>query len=314
MRLLTERAPAVVERMFAAASKWTVIETMAESAGPDLAGRFRPLALVQTIGGVTGTKPIMALCPLPTQHGRFLTADLTIDPVTYLALDEAELGAFVREHWRRFPAIKANAQPILVPIDVSDDSGHVDALTGENTALLQERMAMLHHALPDFAPRLLAALAANQRAYPPPVAVEQELYSGGFVQRADDALASRMAQMEPETMAEHVPALVDRRLREHALRWVYAADLQALRPADRQRIDDLVRERLVGPADRPWRTIAQARNELIALRVAAAERGDRAVTEHCDRIAIELYFLEERQLRSLRAQGLDAAGSDVGKH
>ncbi len=312
MRLLTERAPAVVERMLELASKWTVIETMAESAGPDLAGRFRPLALVQTIGGVPGVKPIMALCPLPAQHGRFLTVDLTIEPATYIGLDEAELTAFVSEHWRRFPVIKANAQPILVPIDVSNDTEHVDTLTGVDVTLLQERMAMVHQALPDFGPRLLAALAANQRAYPPPVAVEQELYSGGFVQRADDALATRMAQMEPEAIAEHVPALVDRRLREHACRWVYAADPQALRPADRQRIDDLVRERLLGPCDRPWRTIAQARNELIALRVAAAERGDRAVTEHCDRIAIELHFLEERQLRSLRAQGLGAAEGDVG--
>ncbi len=194
---------------------------------------------------------------------------------------------------------------------MSNDTEHVDTLTGVDVTLLQERMAMVHQALPDFGPRLLAALAANQRAYPPPVAVEQELYSGGFVQRADDALATRMAQMEPEAIAEHVPALVDRRLREHACRWVYAADPQAPAPP-------IGSASTTSCASGCWAlrsTVADHRaSAQRADRPAcrAAERGDRAVTEHCDRIAIELHFLEERQLRSLRAQGLGAAEGDVG--
>jgi len=302
LRLMRERAPDVVTAMLDLASKWHVIEMLEGSAQPDLAGGFHPLALIKVVGGATTATPIMALGPSPHQPGRILAADLSIDPARYLALDDEALAAFVMENRFAFPAIKANAQPILVPIRADD----AEPRTGLGLAILQQRMAEIHAAMPMFGGRLAAALAAAQPTYPPPVAVEQQLYAGGFVSRADACLAARMSEMDAEAMAEHAPFLGDARLREHALRFAYALDASALRPSDAQAITDLVRERLLGPADRAWRAIAKARDEAITLRVEAAARGDQAATQHLDRIALELFLMQERQLRGdrLRAAGL----------
>ncbi len=289
MRLMAERAPDVVALMLERASKWNVIELLASSSRADTSGLFQPLQLIKVVGGVTTAMPIQGLSPLPHQPGRFVAADLSLDPKIYLELDNLGLEAFVTADWRRFPVIKANAQPILVPIR-SDEDGR----TCIDFAALQERMAILQEALPSFVPRLLSALKAVMPQYPPPAAVEQQLYSGGFASRADAALASQVAQMEPASMAEHALAISDPRLREHALRWAYAANPDVLRPGDRRRIDDLVRERLLGNADKPWRTIAEARNEVIALRIEAAAQDNLAAMAHCDRIAMELFFIEER--------------------
>jgi exodeoxyribonuclease-1 len=298
LRLMRERAPDVVTVMLDLASKWHVIEMLESASQPGLGGIFQPLAWLTVVGGITQTVPIMPLGPSPHQPGRFLAADLSVDPTRYLSLDDEALARFVSENRFAFPAIKANAQPILFPIR-ADDAGR---RTDHDIATLTRRMAMIHAAMPQFGGRLASALAAAQPTYPPPVAVEQELYSGGFVARADALLAERMAQMQPGAIAAHVPALDDPRLREHARRWVYAADRTALSTSDRQRIDDLVRERLLGPGDQPWRTIAKARAEAMELRIAAAARGDVPATGHCDRIILELFFLEQRQLRALRAR------------
>ncbi len=306
LRLMNERAPSVAAHMLDLASKWTVIEALQASAQPDAGGHVHPLAWLRVIGGVTLASAVMALGPSPHQPGRIIVADLSLDPANYLGLDDAELARFVSENRFAFAAIKVNAQPILVPIGVDD----AEPRTGLGFALISDRMAQLYEAGPAFAARLAQALHAAQPIYPPPVAVEQELYSGGFVARADGLLAERMAQMQPEAMAEHVPALDDPRLREHARRWVYAADRTALSTSDRQRIDDLVRERLLGPGDQPWRTIAKARAEAMELRIAAAARGDAEVTGHCDRIILELFFLEQRQLHPLRDLGRDNAQGD----
>ncbi len=303
LRLMRERAPDVVTAMLDLASKWNVIELLESSLQPGLDGVFKPLAWLKVVGGIAQTMPIMPLGPSPHQPGRILAADLSIDPARYLPLDEKALATFVAENRFAFPAIKANAQPILVPLHADNTEHH----TGHDLATLTERMAMIHAAMPLFGGRLAAALAATQPTYPEPVAVEQQLYSGGFVARADGCLAARMAEMDAEAMAEHAPFLGDARLREHALRFAYAVDPDALRPGDAQAITDLVRERLLGPAGRPWRTIAQARAEAMELRIAAAARDDLGVTAHCDRIIIELFYLEERHLRGQREQHLHAA-------
>jgi len=309
LRLMRERAPDVVTAMLDLASKWTVIEMLEASSCPDPDGAFQPLALLNVVGGITRAVPIMALGPSPHQPGRILAADLSIDPARYLALDDEALATFVAENRFAFPAIKANAQPILVPIRADD----AEPRTGLGLAILQQRMAEIHAAMPLFGGRLAAALSAAQPTYPPPVAVEQQLYAGGFVSRTDACLAAQMAGMDADAMAEHAPFLGDARLREHALRFAYALDASGLRPSDAQAITDLVRERLLGPADRPWRTIAKARTEAIALRVAAAARGDLEATGHCDRIILELFFLEQRQLRVLRQQGRDSADGGVSE-
>ena len=307
LRLMRERAPDVVTLTLEMASKWHVIEMLETASQPGLDGIFQPLAWLKVVGGITQTVPIMPLGPSPHQPGRILVADLSIDPTRYLSLDDEARAAFVAKNRFAFAAIKANAQPILVPLRADN----AEPLTGHDFATLRQRMAIIHAAMPSFGGRLASALAATQQTYPEPVAIEQQLYSGGFVGRADACLAARIAEMDAEAIAEHAPFLADERLREHALRFAYALDPEALQPNDAQAIADLVRERLLGPADRPWRTITKARTEAIASRVAAAARGDREATAHCDRVIIELFFLEERELRRLREQHPDAANTGV---
>ena len=172
------------------------------------------------------------------------------------------------------------------------------------------RMRKIINAGDAFLTRLATALSRVQPLYPEPLEIEQQLYSGGFVSRPDATLAERMADMEPEQVARHAPLLSDPRLREHALRWAFAADPTILPLAERRRLVALVQARCLGPADRPWRTVASARQELLSLKLESPSRFDLEQMMHLDRIALWLHQLEERVLRS-GAMGGGVTGSTV---
>ncbi len=314
MRLMRERAPEIVDAMIELASKWSVIERLEKSSRPGEDGQFQPLALIKVIGGSTLTSPLMALGPSVHQPGRFTAVDLAFDPNHYLSLDDGELTEFIAEHRHAFPKIKANGQPILIPLGTNGTiEARALALVRQATNLdlhaLRGRMASIYAAGNALVERVGAALTALEPSYPQPVTVEQRLYADGFVSRADAARAARIADKDPAEMAEYAPLLADERLREYAKRWAWLADSSAVPATVDQAMRHLVQERLLSPADRPWRTIAAARNETIALRIAAAQRNDKAAVEHLDRIALELFFIEEAALRTMRAQA--SAGSDA---
>ena len=170
------------------------------------------------------------------------------------------------------------------------------------------RMRKIINAGDAFLTRLATALSRAQPAYPEPLEIEQQLYSGGFVSRPDATLAERMADMEPEQVALHAPLLSDPRLREHALRWAFAADPTILPLAERRRLVALIQARCLGPPDRPWRTVARARQELLSLKLDSRSRFDLEQMMHLDRIALWLHQLEERVLRS-GAMGSGVMGS-----
>ncbi len=72
---------------------------------------------------------------------------------------------------------------------------------------------------------------------------EDQLYEG-FPSRQDERLRERMLGMSPEAFVQHVPALSDPRLREHASRRAFALFPQALPDAERARLDRWSQDRL----------------------------------------------------------------------
>jgi exodeoxyribonuclease I len=320
-RLMKQRAPEVFELVLANASKWHVIEVLKRSSRPDArSGSFEPLVQITVIGGEAKVVPVVGLFPSATQPGRIVTAALSIDPLTFLGLSDDALAAFVAEDRWRFPAIKANALPIILPMTGNGEAidaviaDHLDRklaydaefVEGGVRQLILDRMRMVMDAGEPFQIRLAAALASAQPSYPEPQHVEQKLYSCGFVSRMDAALARRMADMDPEPMAEHAFALQDPRLREHAMRWAFTADPDAIPVSDRQRLYTLIRERLLAPADRPWRSIAKAREELLAVRLSGRFPADRDTEDRINRIA---HWLHEAEQGLLRGPWLDPLGS-----
>jgi exonuclease I len=112
--------------------------------------------------------------------------------------------------------------------------------------ILAERMMRIVAGLtadPQARNRVVAAFAARQKVYPASAYLEENLYSG-FPSTADRTLAHRMQGMSIPDRVRHIPALQDTRLREHAWRWVFAEDADALPPLERQRLSQWLHQRI----------------------------------------------------------------------
>ncbi len=113
---------------------------------------------------------------------------------------------------------------------------------------------------------MIALAQEAQPLYPEPELVEQQLYSGGFIGRQDDALRARMLRMTPSDFVRHIPALFDERLREHAWRRAFVEAPGELPPDEHQRLQDWRISRRHCADDVPWRTLAAARHEVARIR------------------------------------------------
>jgi exonuclease I len=144
--------------------------------------------------------------------------------------------------------------------------------------ILAERMMRIVAGLianPQARNRVIAAFAARQKVYPASLHVEENLYSG-FPSTADRTLAHRMQTMSIPDRVRHIPALQDARLREHAWRWVFAEDADALPPVERQRLTEWLHHRVRNGGDfqtkLPYCTTPTAMEVLIEMHAAERDK------------------------------------------
>ncbi len=89
-----------------------------------------------------------------------------------------------------------------------------DIKSAAATTLADRLRCILLHQLRDpcWIGRMIALAQEAQPLYPEPALLEQQLYSGGFIGRQDDALRARMLRMTPSDFVRHIPAIFDERL------------------------------------------------------------------------------------------------------
>jgi exonuclease I len=151
-----------------------------------------------------------------------------------------------------------------------------------------ERRARRVLAATDFAIKARAAIDAVAAQRPRSGFVEQQLYDS-FADRLDYRHAADFHLEDSKGRLQMYAQLRDPSLREFAARIIYDEAPETLAPEERTRLDGWLRGRLFGPSDAPWRTIAQAREELASLRVSHPQEVDRLeeIGAYLDAIAAE---------------------------
>lgn len=168
--------------------------------------------------------------------------------------------------------IKANSAPPVVTLDAVPQ----DLLGGRSIGGLREVADRIRQD-GAFARTFVACAMHCEREYPPPLHVEQQLYSG-FWSRRDAAVAREFHATEWSRRPELITRIEDPRLRVLARRLVYFERPDLLPAAILAATDKALARRLLGrsAADNPWLTIPRAMD---------AARGDGVMCGH--RAALE---------------------------
>jgi exodeoxyribonuclease I len=260
---------------------------------------FDPLLLGHIFGANAKLTPVLFISTLPDNKNATVVIDLTLDPDDWLNADAAALAVWMEEHPRAFQKVKINAFPILAPFSIaahhgssvfmdmckliasvgtSDPFNGTHVINGDvptsigqgapvidtaRTVLAERMLRIMAHLTvnPDVRGRVLSVFASRQKTYPLSPYIEENLYSG-FPSTADRTLAHRMQAMSIAERVRHIPMLQDARLREHAWRWIFADNPEALPPEERLRLTEWLHQRIRGNGDPeeklPYLTISKA--------------------------------------------------------
>ena len=168
---------------------------------------------------------------------------------------------------RRIPlkAVHANRCPILTP------AAMLKTLSSERLAemeldgdRLREHLSRLRAAdgLADKVATVFQARAQSAESGPD---VDESLYSGGFIGKADREKLNRLLQVEPAHMGEETPSFEDARLDEMVFRYRARNFPSTLDGEDQERWEQFRQQRLIQPSA-GWRSLP-AYLEAIALRL-----------------------------------------------
>lgn len=248
--LLRERAPRIVAAMLANAHKNgpAAMLAQAEPLGFGLFGKMIPA------GGIM---------PVPGNGASWAVADLTLDP-GYLDAPPEQLGELLfAKGDRPIRTVKTNAQPILLPWEIS-----AHAARGEPPSVAQcrERLARIRgHAR--FRGNLAIALANRFAGKEPSPWPDAALYSGGFIGR-EDALTSRRWHEVAWDQRVRLgrDCLDDVRLKAFANRWAWLEAPEALSAAEREKGAAWLVHRLDTGEEVPWLTRPAALRKIGMLR------------------------------------------------
>lgn len=184
--------------------------------------------------------------------------DLSTDLDWLRTLSLQQLTAAL-ENTRIVRRVKANAGPVLFPVY----QGLEKAFSPLTEDEVSRRAARLR-ADSDLVERLIAAAVANEPIYPPSEHVEEQLYDQGkgFFDDSDSYLMGEFHKASWSERLEYLAQMRDSRLKRLGQRAIYFAQPELLPSNTRDALDRAIQERIQATDDKPWRTIAKAREEL----------------------------------------------------
>lgn len=196
----------------------------------------------------------------------FFVYNLSVEPEALVALSDDELAARLATSPKPVRRLRANASPIIVPLEEAPAIANVAQFGAEELT----RRANLLRDNPDLGARLVAAFQALKEESRPSPHIERQLYDG-FFPKDDEPLIERFHALPWEKRLAIVDAFADRRLRKIGRRLIYLERPDLLTPQARADYDRAIASR-IGKADveTPWLTLHAALAELDELLAAAA--------------------------------------------
>jgi exodeoxyribonuclease I len=280
-----------------------------------------PFALCGIFGSASSVKAVMPIGCLPHNKGTLIGLDLSFDPSTYLSLNDAELMQLMGRKPSPFVTIRANKQPILVPLELRQElppafDKLAQALVpdpeidyrAQAQAIVVNRMERIRRSeeiKPGTVARIIALMAKVAKNYPPSDLIEEQLYERGFPSTADCLLRDRMRAMRPVDFVRHIPALRDLRLKEFALRRAFVEFPDYLPEQERIRLKIWAGDKISSSAGKRWRTSNDATAEIETLRQHNSS-GPQQILDHLD--AIELFL--DRQFSTAECDAVGPVDED----
>lgn len=254
-RLVRQRAPDFWAQMISNSRKASVQRLVDENEVMFLADYFG------TSGFSGVVTPIGSNTSDNTEHA-FM--DLQFLPEDVIAQDDEALSRTLAGAPKPIRTLRLNSQPGLIPLDL------VSASVRQRLLPLPEyeaRAARVRSAK-SFRARLGNVLAARYPADAKPAHVEQAIFEG-FPSNADAARMRKFHEADWARRAEMIAEFTDPRWREFAWRLTGAESPDLLVPQEAARWRSWRNARIRNNGDVPWRTVAEAMEEISTRRVTA---------------------------------------------
>jgi exodeoxyribonuclease I len=246
-KLLGKAAPDVWTIMLQNAQKKSVVNFVDENAVFCLTNFYfgKPFTNVVTPAGTNNQNT-----------NEYALFDLLNDPEEFLDCDVDELLEVLDRSPKVIRTIRANAQPIIMPIELMPD----DVYGGQLDLATYEARAHLIQSNREFQSRLGEALARRFEDKEPSPYVEGQIYDG-FPSRGDSNVMERYHQIDWQDRYALCDQIEDERFAELGRRLVYLENPDLVPEVDRARFENWVREQLLSEDDVPWTTIHKALQE-----------------------------------------------------
>ena len=204
----------------------------------------------------------------PANDSALLAWDLEYDPQKYFDFPVQKLVDLLNNKSKIIRDVRANAQPILMPIAAV----HANLMSKTLTADELHRRANLIRDNRIFQSRLADALAANRATTaptPPSPHLEDKIYDA-FASASDRDLMYQFHKAEWPDRTKLVERIEDSRFSELARRLIHIEQPELLSSAERKRLDEWRASRILAN-DRtvPWMTVTKAHEEISRLQKSA---------------------------------------------
>jgi exodeoxyribonuclease I len=216
-----------------------------------------PYALTEFYYGREHTFPVVHCGSNSDYDAQVGVFDLRNDPTAYLQSSADDLIDILNASPKVIRTIRANAQPIIMPLASLPDGGKTN-LPGDD--IIAERADAICADV-DFRRRVGQAMASRFADREPAEHLEQRIYDG-FPNRADQSLMDQFHQTDWQGRRKIAERLSDRRVREYARRLIYMEAPEILSDDARAEMDAWIRDRVLTEDTKvPWNTIPKAMRE-----------------------------------------------------
>lgn len=266
-RLVSERAPHVWSHFIRFTQKRAVVDYAAEELIFSFSDFYR---------GEAYSWLVTSLGPLPSMPNDLLVFDLAYNPDDLREWSDKQLQERLSTPPRIIRKLRANACPIIMP---AEDAPSIVAAKEYGAHELTRRASLLQQDT-ELRARLVAAMEAIRRVYPPSPHVEQQIYDG-FISDADKGRLDQFHNSPWNVRSELLNQLEDRRLRQLGRRLIYLERPDLLPIELQSQMAALVAKRLVqgGGAD-SWLCLEKAIQQCDKLLSSADAHEATLLAEH----------------------------------
>ncbi|OYU76067.1 MAG: exodeoxyribonuclease I [Alphaproteobacteria bacterium PA3] len=248
-----------------------------KAAVQDFVGEQEPFLVSENFFGKGKHTPVLLIGQDAKQAGLSLCFDLTQNLNDFRNLTDAQLETKLSGSPKPLKKVKANAAPILTPLDEAPDhvfgSLSLDELVKRAEELRDDEGLRV---------RIMQAYTATQPNYPPSEHVEKTIYEG-FASSADNTLMMRFHQMPWETRYKVCDQFEKQALGFLAKRLIYANDPAFLPSAWRDEIEMHIEERINSVEANPeWTTLNKAHTDCLEMMRDAAPEDIALLTGYLD--------------------------------